>query len=97
MDVAEFNDAWLADIGAKEPVKYGPQPAPAGPRPADWGAGPSPAPGTTLPPIATDRPVVRSAPLDSVVLPPVTIWVAFILVAGAVVGLVLARSRSARR
>jgi hypothetical protein len=56
MDVAAFNDAWLADIGAKEPVKYGPQPAPAGPRPSDWGATPSQQPVPA--PAATGSPTV---------------------------------------
>ena len=49
MDVAAFNDAWLADLGAKEPMKYGPQPAPAGPRPAGWGTAPSVARGARGP------------------------------------------------
>ena len=53
MDVAAFNEAWLADLGAKAPVKYGPQPAAPGPRPSDWGAAPSlppaPQPTPTLP------------------------------------------------
>ncbi len=31
MDVAAFNVAWLADLGADAPIRYGPQPAPAAP------------------------------------------------------------------
>jgi len=37
-DVAAFNAAWLADLGADPPVRYGPQPAPAGPQPSAWTA-----------------------------------------------------------
>ena len=48
MDVAAFNEAWLADLGAKPAVKYGPQPPPAGPVPDDWSAA-SPAPGSSAP------------------------------------------------
>ncbi len=50
MDVAAFNDAWLADIGAALPQTYGPQPAPPGPRPSDWGAPPPPLSGATSEP-----------------------------------------------
>lgn len=61
-DVAAFNAAWLDDLGASAPVRYGPQPAPRGPQPSAWTAdggggsataapgasGPGPAsPGTT--------------------------------------------------
>ena len=45
MDVAEFNDAWLADLGLEAPVRHGPQPAPAGPLPEAWG-GPAVDPGS---------------------------------------------------
>jgi hypothetical protein len=37
-DVAGFQAAWLADIGAAAPNAYGPAPAPAGPLPSDWSA-----------------------------------------------------------
>ncbi len=94
MDVAAFNDAWLADLGAKEPVKYGPQPAPTGPRPADWGTAPSVAPGTVAtPPPAVSGPAV---PQDSSV-PSIGLWIAFVVVIGGVVLLVAARSRRAER
>ncbi|MEO5885390.1 MAG: peptidase MA family metallohydrolase [Candidatus Limnocylindrales bacterium] len=39
LDVAAFNAAWLADLGAEVPIRYGPQPAPPGPQPAGWGGG----------------------------------------------------------
>lgn len=35
MDMAAFDAAWLADLGA-DPVRYGPQPAAPGPEPAAW-------------------------------------------------------------
>jgi hypothetical protein len=36
VDMAGFGDAWLADLGAAAPTRYGPQPAPAGPLPEAW-------------------------------------------------------------
>ncbi len=33
---AAFAAAWLADLGAKAPTRYGPQPAPPGPIPSAW-------------------------------------------------------------
>jgi hypothetical protein len=42
-DLAGFESDWLADLGAKPPVRRGPQPAPGGPLPAGW-AGPQPNP-----------------------------------------------------
>ena len=49
MDMAEFNAAWLADLGAVVPQRHGPQPAPPGPRPSAWGA-PGEVPGATTRP-----------------------------------------------
>jgi hypothetical protein len=40
VDTAAFGAAWLADLGAKEPTRFGPQPAPAGPVPSAWQAEP---------------------------------------------------------
>src|SRR4029079_3285984 len=37
VDDAAFGAAWLKDVGAGQPTRYGPQPAPAGPVPAAWG------------------------------------------------------------
>lgn len=45
MDVAGFEAAWLAGLGADAPQAYGPQPAPAGPVPSDW-RGPAATPGS---------------------------------------------------
>jgi hypothetical protein len=96
MDVAAFNDAWLADLGAKPAVKYGPQPPPAGPVPDGWGAA-SPAPGSsaTIPPRASAEPpiVSRTVPLTTGKLPPVGLLVVALLVGGGIVLLVWTRSR----
>ena len=40
MNLGAFQDAWLADLGASMPVRYGPNPAPPGPLPPGW-AGPA--------------------------------------------------------
>lgn len=39
IDVEAFGNAWLTDIGAVPPERFGPQPAPAGPQPPGWGEG----------------------------------------------------------
>jgi hypothetical protein len=39
LDMAAFDVAWQADIGATAPVRRGPQPAPRGPQPPGWGTG----------------------------------------------------------
>ena len=50
-DMTAFGDAWLADLGAAPPTRYGPQSAPPGPIPSAWGGdggqGPGASPGTT--------------------------------------------------
>ncbi|CAN5644373.1 hypothetical protein BH24CHL9_BH24CHL9_07680 [soil metagenome] len=38
----EFDDAWLASVGARRPEPVGPQPVPSGPLPAEWRAEPEP-------------------------------------------------------
>jgi hypothetical protein len=89
MDVAAFNTAWLQDIGATEPVRYGPKPALPGPRPSDWGAAPSQPPGgePAAPPPVTVTP--RDEPADV----PIGLLVAFGGVAVAVALLVATRVR----
>ena len=88
MDVAAFDDAWLADIGAKEPVKYGPKPAAPGPRPSDWGATPSQAPvepaPTATPGGSVEGPLQRA---DA----SIALSLVLLVVAGAVGLLVLTR------
>jgi hypothetical protein len=91
MDVAAFDDAWLKDIGAEEPVKHGPKPAPPGPRPSDWGAVvlPSAAPGTT----ETAEPDVATQPAADPSATPPGLWLAIVLVGGGVGALVWSRTR----
>ncbi len=36
VDMTAFGAAWLTDLGAKAPTRYGPQPAPPGPIPSAW-------------------------------------------------------------
>ncbi len=43
-DLAGFEAAWLADLGAEPPTRHGPQPAPAGPLPPGWESDATPAP-----------------------------------------------------
>jgi hypothetical protein len=45
VDVDAFAAAWLADLEAKAPTRYGPQPPPAGPIPPGWEPG-APVPGS---------------------------------------------------
>lgn len=40
-NLSEFGAAWLDELGAGEPKRYGPQPAPPGPVPAAWLAAPT--------------------------------------------------------
>jgi hypothetical protein len=87
MDVAAFNDAWLTDIGAEDPVAYGPQPAAPGPRPSDWGAAPSQPAGPTA------TPTVGAEPAAQRVDTPVGLVAASVMVAAAVALLVVARTR----
>lgn len=56
-DLAGFEAAWLADLGAKPPTRHGPQPAPAGPLPPGWESGATPAsPGSSAAPGASPGP-----------------------------------------
>ncbi len=50
LDVAEFDAAWRAQLDAREPTEYGPQPAPPGPLPPGWTTAEG-SPGATLAPI----------------------------------------------
>ncbi|HET8785937.1 MAG TPA: peptidase MA family metallohydrolase, partial [Candidatus Limnocylindrales bacterium] len=101
MDTAAFNDAWLADLGAKDPVRYGPKPAPPGPLPSGWDAtATSPiAPGATPGFGATPAPsplVHFEAPAEPVAAP-IGLVLAFLAVSGAVAGLIVVRARSRAR
>jgi hypothetical protein len=56
MDVAAFNDAWMADLGAVTPKRYGPQPAPPGPLPQAWGGPATPVQPSQRPSTAPSTP-----------------------------------------
>lgn len=100
MDVAALNEAWLAELGAVPPTRYGPQPAPPGPDP--WGE--APAPGATAGPSATPGsgggPASPGQPDDPVPTSSLAMLLVGVVVVGGLVvigGLVLRRSRSPRR
>lgn len=60
-DVAAFQAAWLADLGARAPAVVGPQVGPAGPLPPGWAAQPgAPPAGATGGPAATAGPSAPS-------------------------------------
>jgi hypothetical protein len=49
VDVEAFGEAWMQDLGATPPERFGPRPAPAGPQPPGWGeAGAAPLPGAPV-------------------------------------------------
>ena len=98
-DVAGFQADWLAELGARSPVKRGPQPAPVGPLPPGWAA-PQPDPSFevvgSLPPTTPGAPIPtpgESRPLawlfDSVAI--LGLAVAFVVI---VLGVRVARRRS---
>jgi Peptidase MA superfamily len=68
MNLGAFQDAWLADLGAGTPTKYGPNPAPAGPLPPGWtGPGQTAAPGPGSTPgsaVTTPTAAPTAAPAD---------------------------------
>lgn len=101
VDVAGFNDAWLADLGAVKPTRHGPQPAPEGPLPAAWAGAsgdpgsPTTAPGATLIPGSSGVPGAPAGssgrgPSTTVVIAGTVLLVAL---SGAVFVLRRARSR----
>jgi hypothetical protein len=99
VDMAGFEAEWLASVGAKAPVRHGPQPAPPGPVPDGWsGAAPNPsvAPGTGSSPTPdANRPPTDASGANSATGP---ILIALVLAAVIVGGLVLlAVSRRGRR
>ncbi|MDO8484001.1 MAG: peptidase MA family metallohydrolase, partial [Candidatus Limnocylindrales bacterium] len=57
VDLSAFGAAWLEDLGATAPTRYGPQPAPEGPIPSAW-LGEAEAP---TPPAASNGAAVGSA------------------------------------
>lgn len=99
VDMVVFGDAWLADLGAAAPTRYGPQPAPTGPVPEAWLAGPgASAPAASGGPDATagapTSPGSGSAAGDS--NPPVglILGIAVLAVVLIVVGVAVSRRRA---
>jgi hypothetical protein len=91
VNVAGFESAWLADLGATAPVRYGPQPAPTGPLPPGWAAAAAvgaaaTGPGTAGPSGAAD--LGSGAPVAGAAALPGSASGGFVLVAIAAVGLV---------
>ncbi len=103
VDVAAFNDAWLADLGAQAPVQHGPRPAPSGPVPDGWDAAAPPAPGegATSPPNVVSTPPPTPATEDGSAVGDdatrgVLLGIAGLVVAAGVGLLVWTRSRRPR-
>jgi len=104
IDTAGFNDAWLADLGATAPVRYGPKPAPPGPVPSAWGGtgglpGATSAPGEQAPtgsaaPGSTPRPGDVTTPSSRTAI--LGLALVTIAVIGAAVLLAWSRSRRGR-
>ena len=106
LDVAAFDAAWRSSLGARDPVAYGPVPAPSGPLPGDW-TGSSSAAGSTGGATSSAGAVGTAAPTSSATsatpgqVPPqgagspaVPLLLAGLLLVAAVL---LVRSRSRRR
>lgn len=60
LDVARFQAAWLADLGATAPTRYGPQPAPTGSLPPGWGGSVATTPGAGASPVPVSPPAQGS-------------------------------------
>jgi len=70
VDVPTFAAAWLDDLGAEPPQRFGPQPAPDGPEPAEWtGGGGGGGAGATPGPDAPIRTPAASPPDDGAPAP----------------------------
>ncbi len=90
-DVAGFEAAWLAELGAKPPTRLGPRPAPVGPLPSGW-TGPQPDPSFEI--VGPIPPLTPAAPrpkpsggqdaLSFVVAPLATIGLVVLFVIAAV-------------
>lgn len=72
LDMSAFGAAWLEELGAASPTRYGPQPAPPGPIPPAWlvdaGASPRPADGGVAPVLMVALAVVAVVVVVAVVL-----------------------------
>ncbi|KRT63904.1 MAG: hypothetical protein XU10_C0006G0050 [Chloroflexi bacterium CSP1-4] len=91
--IEAFGQAWLEDIGAREPKAYGPQPPAPGPTPADWAIGggsatPAPTEGSGGPtPSATPGPDGGGA-AQTGFLVGVIVAALFVIAAGVIVVIV---------
>lgn len=94
-DVAAFNAAWLADLGADAPVRFGPLPAPGGPLPPGWVAGPTATtrPGVTAGPVAPSSPTPSTK--DSMIGPIAIVIVLMVLAIAGFAWYAARRRRSA--
>lgn len=61
-DLAAFNAAWMASLGADVPEPFGPQPGPPGPLPVGWDTVLPPSPSV---PVGTGAPVGTAAPVPT--------------------------------
>ena len=95
LDTEGFDRAWRDELGAVEPVAYGPQPAPRGPLPPGWDVEPgaSPAPGAPTDGPSASRP--PGAPEDDAPDPGIApvLAVAALAIGVVGVGLILADRR----
>ena len=104
VDMTAFAAAWLDDVDAKAPTRYGPQPAPAGPVPAAWAG--SPGGGLISPPptaaSAAPTPTEATSPVPGVIggsgVAEVPAWAAPVvaLIAVVVVAILLVGARRNR-
>jgi hypothetical protein len=98
VDLTAFGAAWLDDLGAAAPTRFGPQPAPAGPVPAAWLA----APGATAGPAASGEAPAGPSPSPTAAAPAgesggtlvIALLVASLVLALIVVGLAVRRRRT---
>ena len=95
MNVAAFNEAWMADLGAVTPKRYGPQPAPPGPVPQAWGGPATPVQPSQGPATAPSEPETAE-PVDTTSTWLLVAILAAVVVAGAVL-VVRDRGRGASR
>jgi hypothetical protein len=96
VDMAGFETDWLRSVGASEPVRHGPRPAPPGPVPEGWsGAAPVP----SVEPAgsagaATSAPTSPAPGGSTSGFPTVPIVLGLVVVAIAIGGLLVMRRRS---
>jgi hypothetical protein len=97
MDLAAFDAAWFASIGATIPDRTGPQPAPGGPLPEGWTGDPaaSPGPATSPPPGSGEGPDGAGPGVGAVAVVPLVVVAATLLAVGAWIVASRRRARAA--